>query len=111
SVAHGSAGYVAVGTQSNDDKETTEGRVWTSRDGAAWNGQAPEGVAGNSEGVHGSEELTLVGAADDGYVAFGSGPDGRMAWTSTDGMHWQRATDPGLNQIARTVVGLVPIDG
>lgn len=111
SVAHGSGGYVAVGTLSNSDTQTFEGRVWTSRDGIAWNGQAPEGVAGTTEGVTGSAELTLVGAADDGYLAFGSGPDGRMAWTSADGMRWQPATDPSLKKIARTVVGLVPIDG
>ena len=111
SVAHGSGGYVAVGDFGNDDAETYEGRVWTSRDGSAWNGQAPEGVAGNSEGVNGSQELTLVGAADDGYIAFGSTPDGRRAWTSTDGMQWHPATDPSLKRIARTVVGLVPIGG
>lgn len=111
SVTHGSAGYVAVGSFSGGDDETFEGRVWTSRDGIGWNGQSPEGVAGNSEGVYGSTELTLVGAADDGYIAFGSGPDGRAAWTSTDGMQWRPATDPGLKRIARTVVGLVPING
>ena len=111
SVAHGPGGYVAVGAFSNDDTDRYEGRVWTSRDGRAWNGQAPEGVAGNSEGVNDSQELTLVGAADDGYIAFGSTPDGRRAWTSTDGMQWHPATDPSLKRIARTVVGLVPIDG
>ena len=111
SVAQGSRGFVAVGQFSKGETQTFEGRVWTSRDGIAWSGQAPEGVEGNAEGMNGSVGLTLVGAADDGYLAFGAGSDGRMAWTSADGMRWQPATNPNLKQIARTVVGLVPING
>ena len=106
-IARGPGGYVAVGRRDDDSTNISEGRVWTSRDGVAWNGQAPEGVSGNSEGVPGTQELRLIGAADDGYVAFGWGQDGNMAWTSTDGMRWQAAKDPGLRRIALTAVAVL----
>jgi hypothetical protein len=77
-------GYVAVG-----DSGTGSAAVWSSADGATWT-PAPD-----QDALHGSAMTDVARMADGSLVAVGSdtpgaSANGFVAWTSTDGVAWQR---------------------
>lgn len=98
-VAHGPAGFVAVGSASTDDPNEEDGRatrglVWRSQDGSAWT-RLPDDpdLAGGS--------LNAVTAYAGGYVAVGSGADGDLdrtarVFVSPDGGEWTVVDGDGL---------------
>ena len=87
-------GWVAVGSEG---AEHTEGRIWTSPDGATWTAVDPE------EAGLGAGTVSDIAAGPEGLVAVGTidGPDGTHdggIWLSADGSSWERvgADDPQL---------------
>lgn len=85
SVAHGSAGFVAVGEVTVDAIGATPlgtGVVWISADGQSWTRQAPEEWAS-------FVPRSVTPMADGGYLA--AGATGRFqasVWRSADGVTW-----------------------
>jgi hypothetical protein len=93
----GGPGMVAVGQDFSDDGERAA--VWTSTDGKTWTAVANQAVFLNGE-------MNQVGGTDAGVVAFG----GNVAWTSADGLRWQRATDATSRHIAQGITRLISLD-
>jgi hypothetical protein len=93
----GGPGMVAVGQAFSDNGDRAA--VWTSTDGRTWTGVADQAVFVN-------REMNQVGATNAGVVAFG----GSVAWTSPDGLNWQRATDAKSMHLARGITRLISLD-
>ena len=106
-VARGGPGFVAVGFSTTADG-STNGAVWTSKDGAAWS-RAPDDPT--VFGGAGDQRIRGVTAFNSGLVAVGfdtgNGSKDAAVWTS-DGVTWSRVpadpavfgsvTNPGSNQ-------------
>ena len=98
-VAHGPAGYVAVGWGATGDA------AWWSADGLRW-----ERSQGPEDWVHppsGESRLRSVAATSQGYLAGGTDDGTGTVWVSPDGRAWSKAAgglDPG-------VAGIVEHDG
>ena len=74
--------FVVVG---GGDDGTRRAEVWTSTDGLDWT-KAPV-----SRALDGAD-MSHVIEVDDGFVAMGTGPKGRIvAWHSPDGLTWERS--------------------
>jgi hypothetical protein len=66
----------------------SDGRIWTSKDGAAWS------VAAVAAGGAGDQRLTSVAGGPLGFVAGGTDGSLPAVWFSADGMSWSRLTGP-----------------
>ena len=101
------SGFVAVGIGGAGAKRAA---VWTSADGLTWSAVPDSPALANADGS-GNAEMNAVLRTGSRFVAVGiawggaSGQHG-AAWTSTDGVSWQRATltDPG-DSMRDVVVG------
>ena len=90
------AGFVAVGwapgPDAADGSPTFDAAAWTSGDAKAWTrapDQASLRLARMADVAYLGGRLVAVGANEAG--------DGSLAWTSTDGLTWQRVTEPALS--------------
>lgn len=109
SVTLGGPGFVAVGQAGN------HAAVWTSTDGKAWS-RVPDATLFHAPS--GTDQtfgawMTDVAAADGTIVAVGMvGTQGdvgsALAWWSTDGRHWSRATGKRFLYGQLFSVGVVP---
>ncbi len=94
SVIAGPSGYVAGGSV-GPELFDRHARFWTSADGADWQ-TVPDDPA-----TFADAEVRSITTAGDGYVAVGvvgpaQEPSGAVAWTSSDGVTWQRIDDPSF---------------
>ena len=105
-----SGGFLLVGEETPLPSGLVEGVVWSSTDGLHWQ-RIP-----NTAGTFRGSEIEAVAARGSTIVAVGVSrlqdgaqqltPPYGLAWTSTDGIHWQRSSDPSsaLGQTSPTGV-------
>jgi hypothetical protein len=91
-------GLVLVGEDFDLPSETSDGAVWSSKDGLHWQ------LIPNTDGTFSGSEISAVAARGSSLVAVGdSRPENQaqgtlpsgLSWTSSDGINWRRETGPG----------------
>jgi hypothetical protein len=103
------SGYLAGGSAGPELFER-RARFWTSRDGATWDPVADDPA------TFADAEVTGIAAVEHGYVAVGwlgtaQHHTGGVAWTSSDGLTWNRVDDPAFDDAVASSMIVAPFGG
>jgi hypothetical protein len=109
SIVVGPHGFVAGGS-AGPELFDRHARFWTSTDGSSWTA-APDDAAAFADA-----EVRAISTFDGGFVAVGvvgsvQQRTGAVAWTSRDGMAWQRIDDPTLTGGLTVALTAAPFGG
>jgi hypothetical protein len=85
---------VAVGT-AGTGSDLDDAAVWASTDGSEWSRVPDDPTVFGGDGV---QEMNMVLAVGDGFLAVGENGDDAGAWTSSDGEHWARVDSEQLGE-------------